>query len=145
MRPTGANTRMLAWRLSPISTAAPPSQWQRRSLSGVRRPEARIAANLRQATSQLPRITLSQPAGLGVLVGAAAATVTIGKREHGTALGPAPDRLAVSAAPESLGSRRAADGARGDRARRLGRHGDERALSCRRGSTGQPRPLAATG
>ena len=89
--------------------------------------------------------TFSQPAGLGVLVGYAAATATIGKREHGTALGPAPHRLAVAAAPQFLGSRRAAAGARGDRADRLGRHGDERALSDRRGSADQPRPVAAAG
>src|SRR5260370_41336700 len=72
--------------------------------------------------------TFSQPAGLGILVGAAAPTATIGKREHGTALGPAPDCLAIPAAPHFLGSRRAADGAGGYRARRLGRDRDERAL-----------------
>src|SRR6516162_11600870 len=64
---------------------------------------------------------------------------------HGTALGPAAHRLAVAAAPKLLGSGGLAPGARARGARRLGRHGDERAIPCRRGSADQPRPVAAAG
>ena len=66
-------------------------------------------------------------------------------RQDGTALGPAPDRLAVAAAPELLGSGGAAAGAGGPRAGRLGRLGDGRALPIRRRAADQPRPVAAAG
>src|SRR6516165_2280245 len=64
---------------------------------------------------------------------------------HGTALGFAPHRLALGAAPELLGSGGVAAGARADHPRRLGRHGNEGALSRRRGPADQPRPSAAAG
>src|SRR5207248_491288 len=64
---------------------------------------------------------------------------------HGTALGPAPDRLAVAAAPESVGFGGAAVGAWRAGAGRLGRHGDGGALPARRAVIDQPRPVAAAG
>src|SRR5690348_10657412 len=141
MRPTGANTRMFAWRVSPISTAAPVTVMRAhcQEFGGPKQEWRRICGRRPRPSSD--EFTFSQLAGLGVLVASAAATL-IGKREHGTALGPAPDCLAVPAAPQFLGSRGAADGAWGNRARRLGRDGDERALSRRRGSSDQPRSVA---
>src|ERR1700682_2689252 len=64
---------------------------------------------------------------------------------HGTALGPAPDRLAVAAAPEFLGSGGAAIGTGRARIAGLGWHGDGRALPDRRRAADQPRSMAAAG
>jgi len=81
--------------------------------------------------------------GLGWGLAPARASELLGG--HGTALGPPPDCLAFAAAPELLGSGGVAARARAGRARRLGRHGDERALPRRRGPADQPRPLAVAG
>src|SRR5579864_8639556 len=63
-------------------------------------------------------------------------------RGYGTALGSAPHRLAITAAPEFLGSGGAAPRTGVARADRLGRHGDGRALSNWRAAPDQPRPVA---
>src|SRR6202030_4610100 len=114
MRPTGANTRMFAWRLSPISTADPCHSDDEPHCQEFGGPQQESQPICCKRPRSFNEFTFSQPAGLGLLVGAAAATAIIGKRDHGTALGPAPDCLAVPAAPQSLGSRSAADRARGD-------------------------------
>src|SRR5437667_3518872 len=72
------------------------------------------------------------------------------RRQDAAALGLADRRLAIALASDGLGPHRAAARARGDRPSRLGRQGDERALS-RRGaadlarSGGAPRICAAHG
>src|SRR5690349_10800115 len=108
MRPTGANTRMSAWRLSPMSTAAPVALMRRhcQEFGGQKQDRGKFCGK-----PPFLRINVREPARLGLLVATAGAPAVIAKREYGTALGPAPDRLAVTAAPQFLGSHRAADGA----------------------------------
>src|ERR1700720_4681190 len=70
------------------------------------------------------------------------ADATASMRGHGTALGPAPHRLAIAAAPKLLGYGSAAAGAGTARLDCLGRYGDGRALPHWGDVADQPRPVA---
>ena len=122
---------------------APPNIWSAEIIHELLAAHASREVGEQQQVTR-SAINASPPQGVGLEVGfAATANRTTGG--HGTALGPAPRRLAAASAPEHLGSGGPAAGAGTAGADRLGRPGNERALSAGPAADDQPRPVEAAG